>query len=823
MQLQPSARFVKTLEGLAKAAGLFAALIGVLVLAGWFFKVDLLKSISPRLAPMNPMSAVAFICLGLSLWLLQPSGAVSKSKLRFGRGLASIAIFIGGAKFISYFSDIDIEIDQWLFHKKVLHGPGGVPNEMSPNSALSFILMGFSLLLLEVEMRARFRPAQVLALAAGLISMVALIGYAYRVLALYEVGSFIPMPLNSAAVFFVTSLGVLAARPDRGWMQLLTSESTGGTIVRRLLPAAILIPIALGALRLMGERKGLYDTEFGISLFVISNVVIFTGLIWWNARLLDAAEADRIRAAQAVRKSEQRFRHVMEDSFDGMRLTDAEGKMLVVNKSFCQMVDMPEEKLIGQPFTVIYAPERREDLLGKYKQRFNKHAIETRFSRETHLWNGKKIWLELSNTFLELEGEEPQLLSIFRDVTERKLAEAALEHERHLLKTLMDNVPDRIYFKDLQSRFLRNNRAQARRFGLSDPSEVVGKTDFDFFSEEHARRAFENEQEIIRTGEPFNKEEKLTSPDGQVSWSMTTKLPLRDEHGTIVGTFGISRDVTQRKRAEEELKNLAEQLREKNTQMEADFEMAREIQEVFLPNRYPTFPRSVAPKDSALQFYHRYEPAAAVGGDFFDVFAITDTMAGIFICDVMGHGMRAALITAILRGLVEELMPVAADPGKFLTEINRSLHAILGRTDETLLATACYIVMDTTGKEMRFSTAGHPSPLRVSRSANTAEPLSFYAPQHGPALGLFDNSIYPVCSCPVAADDLILLYTDGVYEVLGADGEEYGKERFFAAVRKRIQLPTAQICDEIMDEVRQFSSAKDFGDDVCLVAMDIAR
>ncbi|MEY2466098.1 MAG: phosphoserine phosphatase RsbU/P, partial [Verrucomicrobiota bacterium] len=139
----------------------------------------------------------------------------------------------------------------------------------------------------------------------------------------------------------------------------------------------------------------------------------------------------------------------------------------------------------------------------------------------------------------------------------------------------------------------------------------------------------------------------------------------------------------ERKRMSEQLHRYAGELREKNAQLQADFNMAREIQQIFLPNQYPTFPQSVTPEKSALRFSHRYISAAAVGGDFFDIFPITDSTAGVFICDVMGHGMRAALITAIMRGLIEELMPVAADAGKFLTEINRSLRAILRRTKET--------------------------------------------------------------------------------------------------------------------------------------------
>ncbi|HTL59538.1 MAG TPA: SpoIIE family protein phosphatase [Candidatus Limnocylindrales bacterium] len=275
----------------------------------------------------------------------------------------------------------------------------------------------------------------------------------------------------------------------------------------------------------------------------------------------------------------------------------------------------------------------------------------------------------------------------------------------------------------------------------------------------------------------------------------------------------------ERKRMTEQLGRYAEELRTKNAQLEADFNMAREIQQIFLPHQYPTFPQRVSPEKSALRFSHRYLPAAAVGGDFFDVFALSGTTAGLFICDVMGHGMRAALVTAIMRGLVEELMPVAADAGKFLTEINRSLHAILRRTREPFLATAFYIVADIGNGELRFSSAGHPSPFKVRRDSPTVELLRDYDPRHGPALGLFDKPQYPTCRAPLAENDLILLFTDGLYEVDNADQEEFGQDRLRAAVRRHLHLPTEQLLDAILGDVQAFSTSREFDDDVCLVAM----
>ncbi len=136
---------------------------------------------------------------------------------------------------------------------------------------------------------------------------------------------------------------------------------------------------------------------------------------------------------------------------------------------------------------------------------------------------------------------------------EHKQGEATLAEAQDLLNALLDNVPDYIYFKDTESRFIRTSKAHAETFGLSNPSQVIGKSDFDFFTEAHARQAYEDEQEIIRTGQSFSKEEMETWEDRPDTWVLTTKMPLRDQKGKIIGTFGISKDITERKQIEVEL------------------------------------------------------------------------------------------------------------------------------------------------------------------------------------------------------------------------------------------------------------------------------
>ncbi|MFT3847929.1 MAG: diguanylate cyclase [Propionivibrio sp.] len=130
----------------------------------------------------------------------------------------------------------------------------------------------------------------------------------------------------------------------------------------------------------------------------------------------------------------------------------------------------------------------------------------------------------------------------------------ALAQERFLLQALMDNIPDHVYFKDRRSAIIRISRAQATLFGLSDPVEAVGKTDFDFFSPTHAQQARADELEVIRTGKTLNIEERETWFHQPDTWVSTTKVPLRNEEGTIIGTFGVSRDITEKKLAEEQLR-----------------------------------------------------------------------------------------------------------------------------------------------------------------------------------------------------------------------------------------------------------------------------
>ena len=167
-----------------------------------------------------------------------------------------------------------------------------------------------------------------------------------------------------------------------------------------------------------------------------------------------------------------------------------------------------------------------------------------------------------------------------RQIKENKKVQAELEKENYLLDALMQNSPDRIYFKDAESRFIRNSQSLSRLFGFDDINALIGKSDFDFFDELHARPAYEDEQKIIKTGKPIiDLVEKEVQKDGKVGWVSTSKLPLRNKEGKIIGTFGISRDITDRMNMEMDIKQKNEELQAQEEELRQNLEEMLTTQE----------------------------------------------------------------------------------------------------------------------------------------------------------------------------------------------------------------------------------------------------
>ena len=431
-------------------------------------------------------------------------------------------------------------------------------------------------------------------------------------------------------------------------------------------------------------------------------------------------------------------------------------------------------------------------------------------------WN----WFRIRGVVVrDAGGQAIRVAGSMINITPRKLVEQELLEERHLMRLLIDNVPLNIYFKDLDSKFKLVNKSMAKWNGFGSPEDVVGKSDHDFFREDHANEALSDERKILESGEPIlGYVEKETTSAGGEAWVLTTKMPLIDRVGAIIGTFGVSSDVSELVRTQHSLAEAAAALQRRNDEIEEELALAREVQQALLPHDYPTVP--AGPGRGLLKFGHRYIPISGLAGDFFEVFPIGDHCAGLFICDVMGHGVRSALIVSMLRGLAERIHQVAEDPGEFLGQLNSGLSAILTEAEMTMFATAFLAVIDLENGELRYASAGHPAPIMRSVEGEACV-LPMGGRGKGTALGLFPDATYESQTLKLSMLKQLMLFTDGIIEVENPDGEAFLQNRLVQAVSEEECSGVDQLLDRVLDRVLAFAKSQRFDDDVCLLAVEI--
>lgn len=260
------------------------------------------------------------------------------------------------------------------------------------------------------------------------------------------------------------------------------------------------------------------------------------------------------------------------------------------------------------------------------------------------------------------------------------------------------------------------------------------------------------------------------------------------------------------------------QLEERNRQTEEELKMAHELQLAMLPSRLLN---SSQDDRSLVRFHSVYRPAGSVSGDFFDVIELANNRIGVFIGDAMGHDVRAALMTTMMRALVQELSSNLDEPGALMAEVNRYMATILKHSEHVMFATASYLVLDPTESRVLFANAAHPAPIHLKRQQREAVPLCRKG-DSGPALGLFNNATYKTGSARLDQSDCFMLFTDGLFEIEAAAGQElYSQERLRHFIAQQIESPAEALVSDLFGELESFSGQASFSDDVCLLAVEM--
>jgi PAS domain S-box-containing protein len=293
-----------------------------------------------------------------------------------------------------------------------------------------------------------------------------------------------------------------------------------------------------------------------------------------NLKALQQTLIQRERAEAESRELGALYQSHVEQLPAGIFRKDAAGRYVLVNSRFCALRGKQPEQMLGKTARELAASEIDANEVQLMNAGANHHEEIMRTGKTVEVeeqypdvGHGVRHLRVIKSPVFGADGKLAGSQGVVLDVTERKKAEAELTYERDLLAALMDGSEEIIYFKDLESRFIRCSDALARLFNRKNAKEIVGKRDNDFFNDEHAREAYADEQRIMRTGEPIiGKAEKETWPDGRVTWALSNKMPLRNVEGKIVGTFGVSKDITPIKEAEAKLDEIHKQLVETSRQ-----------------------------------------------------------------------------------------------------------------------------------------------------------------------------------------------------------------------------------------------------------------
>ncbi|MGF1451724.1 MAG: SpoIIE family protein phosphatase [Opitutales bacterium] len=492
---------------------------------------------------------------------------------------------------------------------------------------------------------------------------------------------------------------------------------------------------------------------------------------------------------------------------DNIYFKDRDSRFLLVNQAMADKFRLPEpEALIGLTdhdfFGKEHAAAAREDELELLNGRVD---IIRKLEKED--WpDGHTTWAQ--TTKLPIRTDEQEIIGTFgvsRDITSEREMDLKLQRERKLIRTLINLLPARVYVKDEDLRYTFNNSEHMRYLGLNEQSEAIGHRLRDFIDNAWARRVEAADRQIIAEGISVRNLEEYD--ESLNKWMLVNKVPLREEADRIVGLVGMSIDVTNQKRLEQTLKA-------RNREMETELDLARALQQTFLPQHYPPLSAPTPDGHCRLEFAHHYRPSFTLGGDFLSIQALSESTASVLLCDVMGHGVRAALVTAMLRALTGELRSKADDPAQFVGALNHLLHDSLTDGSQLIFVTAFYGLIDLSSGRLRYCNAGSNCAL-VIRSPQELEKLDCGG-QCDPALGLFSDFAFHVYETSLRCGSELICYTDGVIEASNADGEEFSEQRLFDQLRELPAAGKPRHFDKLMENLQAFCETDAFEDDICL-------
>lgn len=586
---------VSNLQKISQKISAVVVTIGILVLLGWVLDIPLLKSVLPGLVTMKANTALGFVAAGSALWLWHhPSD--NSSRQNWAKYLSWGVLILGFLTLCQYLLGLDFQIDELLFKDTIDAVGTAYPGRMGLNTAFNFLLLGLALLLCTGS-SINYQIAQMLSVAAFLVAFVGFLGYAYSVQSLYGIASYTQMALHTSITFIILSTGILLAQPDRGFVKIITSKAAGGLMLRRLLPAILLVPALIGWFVLYIYRDQDYTLELGLCIQTVLNTTLFAGMISWNANLLNQLDQERISNENKLRSREEQLRLFIKFAPAALAMFDDQMRYILASQRWLNDYKLGDIDIEGQCHYEIF-PEVSEDWKQIHREclagavRYNEEEAFPRADGHTDwvkweirpwyegageiggliiitevISERKQAQEELKTLAAELEqrvetrtnelSEINQRLQA--EIEDRAKAERQLQESGTMLQLVMDNIPQGIFWKDQTGVFLGCNQAFANMLGIT-VADICGKTESELpWKLAHTQGEYLSDQQIIATQKPIYHQVELweignqflQQDSGQALWIDLNKIPLIDIDGKVRGVLSTLEDITERKNLSE--------------------------------------------------------------------------------------------------------------------------------------------------------------------------------------------------------------------------------------------------------------------------------
>ena len=482
--------------------------IAALVLVGWAFSVEVLKHPAPGYVAMNPLTAICFLLLGITFFCKQRNKA-NLVVQRIAVLICLAVMVITGWKMLANTLQLNYILDQLLFAQAVNRDTtGGFINNMAPNAAFCFFMSAGAIICTNSRHRFGILAAQLSNILVLLVSVFSILGYVFGAQAFYEVQNFKPMAIYTGICFFMLSMTIFFATPDKGIMQQFTSVYSGSYVAWRLLIPAFLLPVAIGMFRLWGQRSGLYNLEFGSALFVTSMILVFLALIWINTLLLNRREFQQ----EKVVAEKNYLANLVEQTSDAILSTDVSLNVKSWNKGAEEIYGFTKEEILGKPLGSFLKsdldPETAKQLLEDLNAKGYYNAEYVFYNK-----SNQPIYVQASVTVLkDKPGNITGYVAVHRDISQRKQLEQQLrEFNQQLeqqvlektteLREVFERISDAFLGVDNQYRIVYANKKAEMLFG-NDPKQLLNSEVHHLFSDQDGeaavaiRQAFETREYV---------------------------------------------------------------------------------------------------------------------------------------------------------------------------------------------------------------------------------------------------------------------------------------------------------------------------------------